>query len=39
MRNAILAGVDTVEHGDRGTVGVQADAEKKVAYCPTLVEH
>ena len=37
MRNAILAGVDTIEHGDSGTPEVfKLMAEKKVALCPTL---
>ena len=37
MRNAILAGVDTIEHGDAGTPEVfKLMAEKKVALCPTL---
>jgi imidazolonepropionase-like amidohydrolase len=37
MRNAILAGVDTIEHGDGGTPEVfKLMAEKKVALCPTL---
>jgi imidazolonepropionase-like amidohydrolase len=37
MRNAILAGVDTIEHGDGGTPEVfKLMVEKKVALCPTL---
>jgi imidazolonepropionase-like amidohydrolase len=37
MRIAILAGVDTVEHGDNGTPEVfRLMKEKGVAYCPTL---
>jgi imidazolonepropionase-like amidohydrolase len=37
MRNAILAGVDTVEHGDAGTPEVfKLMVEKGVAFCPTL---
>ena len=37
MRNAMLAGVDTIEHGDAGTPEVfKLMAEKKVALCPTL---
>jgi imidazolonepropionase-like amidohydrolase len=37
MRIAILAGVDTVEHGDDGTPEVfRLMKEKGVAYCPTL---
>ncbi len=37
MRNAILAGVDTIEHGDGGTPEIfKLMAEKKVALCPTL---
>jgi imidazolonepropionase-like amidohydrolase len=37
MRNAILAGVDTIEHGDGGTPEVfKLMAEKRVALCPTL---
>jgi imidazolonepropionase-like amidohydrolase len=37
MRNAILAGVDTIEHGDAGTPEVfRMMAEKKIALCPTL---
>jgi imidazolonepropionase-like amidohydrolase len=37
MRRAILAGVATVEHGDRGTPEVfRLMKEKGVAYCPTL---
>ncbi len=37
MRNAILAGSDTIEHGDGGTAEIfRLMAEKKVALCPTL---
>jgi imidazolonepropionase-like amidohydrolase len=37
MRNAILAGVDTIEHGDAGTADVfKLMVERKVALCPTL---
>jgi len=37
MRRAIAAGVDTIEHGDEGTVSVfRAMAAKRIAYCPTL---
>jgi imidazolonepropionase-like amidohydrolase len=37
MRNAILAGVDTIEHGDGGTPEIwKLMVEKKVALCPTL---
>jgi imidazolonepropionase-like amidohydrolase len=37
MRQAILAGVNTIEHGDQGTPEVfRLMAEKKVALCPTL---
>src|SRR5439155_13935905 len=37
MRAAILAGVDTIEHGDAGTPEIfKLMAEKKVALCPTL---
>ena len=37
MRAAILAGVDTIEHGDGGTPEVfKLMVEKKVALCPTL---
>ena len=37
MRRAILAGVETVEHGDQGTPEVfQLMAARGVAYCPTL---
>jgi imidazolonepropionase-like amidohydrolase len=37
MRMAILAGVDTVEHGDHGTPEVfRLMKDKGVAYCPTL---
>ena len=37
MRRAIMAGVDTIEHGDGGTPDVfKLMAEKGVALCPTL---
>ena len=37
MRNAIMAGVDTIEHGDAGTPEIwKLMVEKKVAFCPTL---
>jgi imidazolonepropionase-like amidohydrolase len=37
MRNAIAAGVDTIEHGDAGTPEIfKLMAEKRVAFCPTL---
>jgi imidazolonepropionase-like amidohydrolase len=37
IRNAILAGVNTVEHGDGGTAEIfKLMAEKGVALCPTL---
>ena len=37
MRRAILAGVETVEHGDAGTPEVfKLMAEHHVAFCPTL---
>ena len=37
MRRAIMAGVDTIEHGDEGTPEIwKLMAEKNVAYCPTL---
>jgi imidazolonepropionase-like amidohydrolase len=37
MRRAILAGVDTVEHGDDGTPEVfKLMKEHKVAFCPTV---
>jgi imidazolonepropionase-like amidohydrolase len=37
MRNAILAGVDTVEHGDAGTPEIfKLMVEKRVVLCPTL---
>ncbi len=37
MRRAIMAGVDTIEHGDGGTPEVfKLMAEKGVALCPTL---
>ena len=37
MRNAIAAGVDTIEHGDAGTAEIfRLMAEKHVALCPTL---
>jgi imidazolonepropionase-like amidohydrolase len=37
MRNAILGGVDTVEHGDEGTPEIwKLMVDKGVAYCPTV---
>jgi imidazolonepropionase-like amidohydrolase len=37
MRRAVLAGVETIEHGDGGTPEVfKLMVEKKVALCPTL---
>jgi imidazolonepropionase-like amidohydrolase len=37
MRNAIAAGVDTIEHGDEGTPEVfKLMVEKRVVLCPTL---
>jgi len=37
MRRAVLAGVETIEHGDGGTSEVfRLMAERKVALCPTL---
>jgi imidazolonepropionase-like amidohydrolase len=37
MRNAIMAGVDTIEHGDAGTPEIfRLMAERHVALCPTL---
>jgi len=37
MRRSILAGVETIEHGDAGTPEIfKLMAEKKVALCPTL---
>jgi imidazolonepropionase-like amidohydrolase len=37
MRRAALAGVETIEHGDNGTLEIfQLMKEKKVALCPTL---
>src|SRR4029453_17158438 len=37
MRNAIMAGVDTIEHGDAGTPEIfKLMAERRVALCPTL---
>jgi imidazolonepropionase-like amidohydrolase len=37
MRRAVMAGVETIEHGDAGTPDVfKLMAEKKVALCPTL---
>jgi imidazolonepropionase-like amidohydrolase len=37
MRRAIIAGVETIEHGDGGTAEVfQLMKEKGVAFCPTL---
>jgi len=37
MRRSIMAGVDTIEHGDGATPEIfQLMAEHKVAWCPTL---
>jgi len=37
MRRAVMAGVDTIQHGDAGTVDVfKLMAERHVALCPTL---
>jgi len=37
MRRAVIAGVETVEHGDRGTAEVfRLMKERNVALCPTL---
>jgi imidazolonepropionase-like amidohydrolase len=37
MRNAIIAGVDTIEHGDGGSAEIfKLMADKNVALCPTL---
>jgi imidazolonepropionase-like amidohydrolase len=37
MRRAILAGIETIEHGDDGTLEIfQLMKEKNVALCPTL---
>ncbi len=37
MRNAILAGVDTIEHGNEGTPEIfKLMRERGVAFCPTL---
>ncbi len=37
MKNAILAGVETIEHGDNGTDEIwKLMVEKNVALCPTL---
>jgi imidazolonepropionase-like amidohydrolase len=37
MRRAIIAGVDTIEHGDEGTAEIwKLMVEKNVAFCPTL---
>ncbi|HEU4970107.1 amidohydrolase family protein [Sphingomonas sp.] len=37
MRRAVLAGIDTIEHGDQGTPEVfKLMKEHGVAYCPTL---
>ena len=37
MRRAVLAGVETIEHGDAGTPEVfKLMAEKNIALCPTL---
>lgn len=37
MRRSVLAGVETIEHGDGGTSEIfKLMAEKNVAFCPTL---
>lgn len=37
MRNAILGGAETIEHGDEGTAEIwKLMVEKNVAFCPTL---
>lgn len=37
MRRSVLAGVETIEHGDGGTPEIfKLMAEKNVAFCPTL---
>jgi imidazolonepropionase-like amidohydrolase len=37
MRRAVLAGIETIEHGDSGTAEVfKLMAERRVALCPTL---
>jgi imidazolonepropionase-like amidohydrolase len=37
MRNAIMAGVDTIEHGDAGTAEIfKLMSERQVVLCPTL---
>jgi imidazolonepropionase-like amidohydrolase len=37
MRNAVMAGVDTIEHGDAGTPEIfKLMVERHVALCPTL---
>ena len=37
MRRAVLAGVETIDHGDGGTAEIfKLMAERKVALCPTL---
>jgi imidazolonepropionase-like amidohydrolase len=37
MRRAIMAGVETIEHGDEGTAEIwKLMVEKNVAFCPTL---
>lgn len=37
MRNAIMGGVDTIEHGDDGTPEIwKLMVEKNVAFCPTV---
>jgi imidazolonepropionase-like amidohydrolase len=37
MRNAVLAGADTIEHGNAGTPEIfRLMRERKVALCPTL---
>jgi imidazolonepropionase-like amidohydrolase len=37
MRRAVLAGVETIEHGDEGTPEIfRLMADRRVAFCPTL---
>ena len=37
MRRAVLAGIETIEHGDNGTAEVfKLMAERRVALCPTV---
>jgi imidazolonepropionase-like amidohydrolase len=37
MRRAIMAGVDTIEHGDEGTAEIwKLMVQKNVAFCPTV---